>query len=494
MPTAGEMVRYLGVTLAPEERDAEELGSLPPALLGAGYTVESLCDLFGEVADLSSLNILALPGFVWRCRREDSPRSWMALLFLLCQTVDRDKVEAVIGRDAVQALLRRGVLEKDGDGLYSRLDVYPCQGLCVFTDRFFSSLQVTEHVYALGADSYALARATPRQAVGRTLDLCTGSGIHAILAARHSRQCVGVDIYRRPADFARTNAVLNGVGERCEFVNGDLYEPVRGQRFDLVVANPPWVPSHDPGMEIHRTGGEDGEEVTRRIVAGLPEILEEGGTLAMTVNYPVMGDSTYLHRLGSWLDHAPGWGIALWDFGQITLENYIHAHMPPTGHYRLHQAEFTRWMESYDRLGITAVGIANVYVRRLPAGQPSWTAQKQRALPLGDVSACLDDWLDGLVRFHATPDSPDKDSWRPRLDEHVRQAYKEGLVCFHDERWAGPLRLEGDEAWMAARVNGRTTAARLADLLARRDGLDGETARARVEHALRELGLKQVIR
>ena len=83
------------------------------------------------------------------------------------------------------------------------------------------------------------------------LDLCTGSGVLAIAAARHGcRHVAAVDISRRAVAAAWCNARLNGVS--VQSVRGDLFEPVRGRRFDLIVSNPPYVPT--PAGEIPRRG------------------------------------------------------------------------------------------------------------------------------------------------------------------------------------------------------------------------------------------------
>src|SRR5207248_1145451 len=101
-----------------------------------------------------------------------------------------------------------------------------------------------EPVMYLGGDSYALAYLAPAPPEGgRALDLCSGSGVHAILAAlRGAARAIGVDVSPRAIAFARWNAALNGVAERCEFRRGDLYAPLRAEeedaRFDLILANP----------------------------------------------------------------------------------------------------------------------------------------------------------------------------------------------------------------------------------------------------------------
>jgi release factor glutamine methyltransferase len=74
------------------------------------------------------------------------------------------------------------------------------------------------------------------------LDLCTGSGLLAVAAASSgASEVVAVDISRRAVLAARINARLNGV--EVDAIRGDLFSAVRGRRFDVIVSNPPYVPS-----------------------------------------------------------------------------------------------------------------------------------------------------------------------------------------------------------------------------------------------------------
>lgn len=78
------------------------------------------------------------------------------------------------------------------------------------------------------------------RADSRVLDLGTGSGICALVAARHSRHVVAVDINTAAVRCARANATLNALDHRVEVRHGDLFDAVVGERFDLVLFNPPF--------------------------------------------------------------------------------------------------------------------------------------------------------------------------------------------------------------------------------------------------------------
>jgi release factor glutamine methyltransferase len=73
------------------------------------------------------------------------------------------------------------------------------------------------------------------------LDMGTGSGVCALFAARHAQRVVAVDINRAAVRCARINAAVNHLDHRIDVRHGDLFEPVVGERFDLVLFNPPFL-------------------------------------------------------------------------------------------------------------------------------------------------------------------------------------------------------------------------------------------------------------
>ncbi|MEA2161665.1 MAG: release factor glutamine methyltransferase, partial [Solirubrobacteraceae bacterium] len=132
------------------------------------------------------------------------------------------------------------------------------------------------------------------------LDLCTGSGVLAVAAARHGcRQVIAVDVSRKAVLAARCNARLNGV--RVRSVRGDLFAPVRGRRFDLIVSNPPYVPS--PAGELPRRGlaraweaGTDGRVFLDRICSEASAHLRPGGVMLL-VHSSVCGEQATVSAL-----------------------------------------------------------------------------------------------------------------------------------------------------------------------------------------------------
>lgn len=139
-------------------------------------------------------------------------------------------------------------------------------------------------VFRPRSDSWMLAaRARERVRPGdRVLDPFTGSGILAIAAAAGGGGVTAVDVSRRAVACARVNARLNGV--RIRALRGDMFTPVAGERFDLVVANPPYLPgdeSNPRGAARAWEGGDDGRALLDRFCTEVGEVLAPGGRVLL---------------------------------------------------------------------------------------------------------------------------------------------------------------------------------------------------------------------
>jgi HemK-related putative methylase len=107
------------------------------------------------------------------------------------------------------------------------------------------------------------------------LDMGTGSGVCAVFAARHARRVVAVDINLAAVRCAAINAQLNRLEHKIDLRHGDLFAPVAGERFDLILFNPPFV-SGAPQNDRDRAWRS--EDVAERFAAGLGEHLKPAGS------------------------------------------------------------------------------------------------------------------------------------------------------------------------------------------------------------------------
>jgi release factor glutamine methyltransferase len=115
----------------------------------------------------------------------------------------------------------------------------------------------------------------------QVLDMGTGSGVGAVIAARHARRVVAVDINPAAAHCARVNAQLNGVEQRIEVRQGDLFAPVAGERFELVLFNPPFLRASPRDARDRAWSSLD---VAERFAAGLSDHLAPGGSALVVLS------------------------------------------------------------------------------------------------------------------------------------------------------------------------------------------------------------------
>ncbi len=132
--------------------------------------------------------------------------------------------------------------------------------------------------------------------VENVLDLCTGSGCLAILAAKAfpNADVDAVDISKDALEVAKINVDNSWVKERITLYNGDLFKPLKGKSYDLIITNPPYVDAddmkdlpkeyeHEPRLAL--AGGKDGLDIVRRILREAPNYLKEDGRLICEIGY-----------------------------------------------------------------------------------------------------------------------------------------------------------------------------------------------------------------
>jgi release factor glutamine methyltransferase len=143
----------------------------------------------------------------------------------------------------------------------------------------------------------ALERTRSRSMYGRALDLCTGTGCVAVAfaRARPTWRVTASDVSPEAACLAWENAVRQGVAFSVRVVAGDLFAPHEGERFELITANPPYIPTgelaelapdiRDFEPRLALDGGADGLDIIRALVSRASRHLEPGGVLALEVGH-----------------------------------------------------------------------------------------------------------------------------------------------------------------------------------------------------------------
>jgi SAM-dependent methyltransferase len=248
----------------------------------------------------------------------ESTADLLLTLFLAGEKVKRDTAMRFAHADQIALLEGMGLLRQEPDSgqYYAPVALYPVEELYIVSDRWSNpddSKYVSEQdtVYpAFIPNTRLFLRNLPERPGSTFLDLCAGTGIAALLAAkRGAGYAWSGDIAERSTRFAEFNRRLNGI-ENVKTVTSDLYQSMGNDCFDVIVAHPPYVPTIQPRW-IFFSGGKDGEEITRRIIEGLPSHLNEGGVFFCLTMGGNRVSQPFERRVREWLgDCAQEFDIA----------------------------------------------------------------------------------------------------------------------------------------------------------------------------------------
>jgi hypothetical protein len=280
-----------------------EMARVVEALRAAGYTSARCAAHLGVSPKLSVHGGVAYyrPALdrQWTPDPHDSAQI-LAALFLGGRRMPLKLVQRVLHPGTLASLERMRLIDVlNPEEISSALCFFPCGDNYIATDQLSPNPRINQVMFLWG-ESYILGGIVHRTAVDRTVDLCTGSGIHALLAAKHSRQVVAVDVNARAIAFAKFNAALWGLSN-IDFRIGDLYEPLDG-KFDLLLANPPYNPdAGSPAGANFWSGGASGFAITERIVEGLDNHLQYDARCHVVALFPLPPDVRLRDKCVAWL-------------------------------------------------------------------------------------------------------------------------------------------------------------------------------------------------
>ncbi|QCO01860.1 50S ribosomal protein L3 N(5)-glutamine methyltransferase [Azospirillum argentinense] len=174
----------------------------------------------------------------------------------------------------------------------------------------------------IGGDDFTLVE-DPTE-VERVLDLCTGSGCLAILAAQifPEAQVDAVDLSADALEVAKRNVADSGFEDRIALHHGDLFAPLKNRKYDVIITNPPYVDAeamanlppefrHEPQMAL--ASGEDGLDIVRRLLKEAPKHLTpEGGLLCEFGTGREILEAEYPDLDFFWVETANSFGEVFW--------------------------------------------------------------------------------------------------------------------------------------------------------------------------------------
>jgi ribosomal protein L3 glutamine methyltransferase len=256
--------------------------------------------------------------------------------FLVCETLHLhpDQFETfatarVTGREAkaiLEVIAQRVTSRKPAAYLVNKIYL---RGLPFYVDervivpRSFIGELLDSHFGGGGDDDGGSLIEDPGS-VQHVLDLCTGSGCLAVLAARSFPQTRidAVDISKDALDVAARNIADYGLGERIKLHRGDLFEPIGEARYDLIISNPPYVDAEgmaelprecraEPKLALD--GGADGLDVVRRILKeARRHLTSRGGVLCEIGRGREVLEAAFPQLPLLWLDTEDSEGEVFW--------------------------------------------------------------------------------------------------------------------------------------------------------------------------------------
>ena len=246
-----------------------------------------------------------------------------------------------------------------------------------------------------------LTRVMPPRLEVNVLDVGCGPGSLALAAAhRGAVFVVGTDVNPRAVAMARFNARLNAL-PNSEFLVGDLVEPVRGSRFGLVVAQPPFViQPAEAAVVTFLHGGPRGEELAVRLVGALPDVLAPGGLGLVLMEAVVHPDEPLHARLRPALEGAAVDLLVLTAPGPPPeLQVLAYATLEAQGGGQAYAAVAQRYLEHLDSLGAAGFHHALVVLRAQREGEIA-PGRLAATLPVGSIGrgdfAALEHLLAGI--------------------------------------------------------------------------------------------------
>lgn len=298
-----------------------------------------------------------------------APLHTLIKLFGLYLWVPEAELRQVVAPLEPEELVALGLVERGPLGVRAAVGLSARTGLLLAHDRYDAEAPdpSRDHVLGVNAAAVTLESLAVRRRARSALDVGCGGGIQALLAARHSDHVVAVDKNPRALDFARFNARFNGI-DNVECREGDLFDPVTGLRFDLIVCNPPYVVSPESRYTF-RDSGRRGDALCEEVVRRAPGHLEEGGFATILCNWTLEAGEEWSAPPRRWV---AGSGCDAWVLRGATQDALTYAAVWNRGHDTAAYADaLDRWQAYFRELGVAAIGMGAIILRRRAAG-PNW--------------------------------------------------------------------------------------------------------------------------
>jgi SAM-dependent methyltransferase len=362
--------------MLPQLGRAQDFEAVHRLFHNSGYTYENLCRRLG----VDHAYQFRTPGAeILLTQPVEDAFGALSRLFSHGLYLERSRLAQLLPQDGIAALERLNLLASESerqDTVFATVLIFPYSGILTAYDRHCtprgeSITPPADAVYpAMFENTLSFVARLPQSSCNAMLDIGTGTGIAALVSAGAARHVWATDITARSACFAELNRRLNGI-ENITVLEGDMYEPVTGLTFDRIVTHPPYVPGKISKF-IFREGGEDGEQIFRRAIEGLPQHLRPGGRFYSMLMASDREGETFEQRIRKWLaGRADEFDILV-----------AYEMLKPAGEYLdrilgIRDAEKEYWRDLWARNGTTAVIYGSVVIERHASARPPAAARVQ---------------------------------------------------------------------------------------------------------------------
>lgn len=336
----------------PDRAAAQVLGG---ALGELGYEGDTISDLIGD--DLAEREEVV----VAERRLSESPLETAIRLLYLELAVPERKVDSGVA----EALLALGLVSRNDGELVPHARIVPVDDTLLASDGFTRDADdPPDYVATYTPTARTCDLLTPRPRVRRALDVGTGSGIHALLAARHAKRVVAIDVNDRALAYTELNAYLNGI-DNVECRNGSFFAPVEGETFGLIVCNAPFVVSPEQRW-AYRDSGFRGDDVTAHVVSEAAAHLANDGYATLLGSWLIVDEDSPEERPTEWVKKT---GCDAWILTSIESDPLEHA-ASWNGSFFADAGTYAEALETWTRyigeLGARGVGEGAILLHKRP--------------------------------------------------------------------------------------------------------------------------------
>ena len=282
--------------------DLSKMVPMPPARWRAlGARLRTIGVTMARAQEVTQIGVFMLdaartPIRKWHLRRMRDAAAYAMRMLMFDDAISRAEAESALGDVPLDALVEAGFIYRLDDGNYvSPFNLNLVNDIFVICDHLAHG---DDAVMGAGQTTTFMCDASrPSRRLARGLDVGCGAGTGALSLASQVDRVIGTDINRRAVALSRINAALNSIGN-VEFREGDMFAPVAGETFDLIISQPPFV-SAPPGLATaaFEFGGPRGDELPMRLLREIPAYLAKNGRAVILAEWPELAGETVEQHL-----------------------------------------------------------------------------------------------------------------------------------------------------------------------------------------------------